>query len=149
MNLSEILSPENCCTLDQIASWEEAIEISCEPLIRGGYCTEEYVAAIFENTRKNGFYYIVCENLAIIHATSKVGVNRSQMAITTLKEPVIFGENTYPVRVLAALAAVDSDSHLAAMQALATVFMDTELTKQLLDATSGEQIYQLLADQES
>lgn len=91
----------------------------------------------------------VCENLAIIHATSKVGVNRSQMAITTLKEPVIFGENTYPVRVLAALAAVDSESHLAAMQALATIFMDTGLTKQLLDATSGKQIYQLLADQES
>ena len=69
-------------------------------MIEQGYCTKEYEDAVFENTEKFGPYYVLCENLALIHASNQSGVNETQMAVTVLKEPVKFKPDGYDVRIL-------------------------------------------------
>lgn len=143
MIMKDILKMENVKITDSVKDWKEAIEISVQPLIQQGYCEERYIAGIIENTQKFGPYYVLCENLALIHGRSEQGVIKTQLAITILKQPVKFRTDGYNVRVLIALAAQDSKSHLEAMQAISNIFSDNERVQKILEADKAEIIYDL------
>ena len=81
-----------------MSDWQEAIHVACQPLIEQGFCNEEYIDAVFENTQQYGPYYVLCENLALIHASNKKGVFGTQMAVTVLKDPIKFQSDGYDVR---------------------------------------------------
>ena len=144
MIMKDILKMENVKITDSVKDWKEAIEISVQPLIQQGYCEERYIAGIIENTQKFGPYYVLCENLALIHGRSEQGVIKTQLAITVLKQPVKFRTEGYNVRVLIALAAQDSKSHLEAMQAISNIFSDNERVQKILEADKAEIIYDLI-----
>ena len=145
-DIKDVLARDNCRIVPRVADWQEAIRVSCEPLLEGEYCTQDYVDAIFESTEKNGPYYVLCENLALIHATNKVGVNGTQLAVTLLDEPVKFSPDGYDVRVLVAFAAVDSDSHIEGIKAISKIFSSEEKTRRLLCATSPDEIYRVFIE---
>lgn len=141
--IKEILQEKNCSIRESVSDWQEAIHVACQPLIEQGFCNEEYVDAIFENTQQYGPYYVLCENLALIHASNKKGVFGTQMAVTVLKDPVKFRSDGYDVRVLVTLVAKDSNSHMEGIQAVSAIFSDPKQVQSILDATSGKEIYSL------
>ena len=143
MIMKEILKLENVKITDSVNDWKEAVKISVQPLVEQGYCEERYITGIIENTQKFGPYYVLCENLALIHGRSEQGVIKTQLAITVLKQPVKFKADGYNVRVLIALAAQDSKSHLEAMQAISNIFSDNERVQKILNADKAEEIYDL------
>ena len=110
--IKDLLKEKNCFIKESVKDWEDAICVACAPMIEQGYCTKEYEDAVFENTEKFGPYYVLCENLALIHASNQSGVNETQMAVTVLKEPVKFKPDGYDVRILVTLVAKDSHSHM-------------------------------------
>ena len=71
---------------------------------------------------------------------------KKQLAITVLREPVKFSEDGYPVRLLVALAATDSESHLAVIQTLAELFMSETAISDLVNAEDAKQIYEYLLE---
>ena len=89
-SMEKLLQEKNCYLRDRVQDWKEAVHIACEPLIEQNYCTTAYEAAIYEITERLGPYYVLCENLALIHASNQSGVNDTQMAVTVLKESVKF-----------------------------------------------------------
>lgn len=139
--MEDMLKVENVQILDKVENWEEAIQVSVQPLVEGGYCEPRYIDGILENTKKYGPYYVLCENFALIHASADQGVLKTQLAITLLKAPVKFKKDGYDVRLLIALAANDSESHMQAMQAISTIFTDEAKIQELVDATSAADIY--------
>ena len=66
------------------------------------------------------------------------------MAVTVVREPVQFSEDSFPVRLLIALAATDANSHLDVMQVLAAIFLDESKIREIAEAESEEKIYNLL-----
>ena len=72
--MNEILKLENVRILDSVKDWIEAINVAVQPLVEQGYCESRYITGIIENTKKFGPYYVLCENLALIHASSEQGV---------------------------------------------------------------------------
>ena len=88
-------------------------------------------------------YYVLCENLALIHASNQSGVNDTQMAVTVLKEPVKFKPDGYDVRVLVTLVAKDSESHMEGIQAVSNIFSDEKKVQEILDATCPKEIFDL------
>ena len=94
-SMEKLLQEKNCYLRDRVQDWKEAVHIACEPLIEQNYCTTAYEAAIYEITERLGPYYVLCENLALIHASNQSGVNDTQMAVTVLKEPVKFKPDGY------------------------------------------------------
>ena len=141
--ITDLIQEKNVFIKDSVKDWKEAITLACKPMIEQGYCTPEYEKAVFESTEKYGPYYVLCENLALIHASSASGVNATQMAVTVLKEPVKFSENGYDVRVLVTLVAKDKTSHMEGIQAISNIFASTEKVHQILDATSTKEIFDL------
>ena len=98
--IENLLKEENCVIVDRVQDWKDAVHVSLERLIEQGYCTEEYEKAVFDSTAEFGPYYVLTDNMALIHATNKVGVSKTQMAVTVLREPVQFEEDGADVQIL-------------------------------------------------
>lgn len=138
-----MLKPENVRILSGVKDWKEAIYVAVQPLVEGGYCESRYADEIIKNTEKLGPYYVLCENLALIHGSTNQGVLKRQIAVTLLRQPIKFSEEGYEVRVLVTLAATDSESHMEALQAMSELFSEPESIKKILDAEAANEIYQL------
>ncbi len=65
--IADMMKLKNICIMEEVHDWKEAIHISLEPLLRGGFITENYEKAILECTEKYGPYYVLAENFALIH----------------------------------------------------------------------------------
>ncbi len=141
--ITDLIQEKNCYIKDSVTDWKDAIHVACQPMIEQGYCTEDYEKAVFESTEKYGPYYVLCENLALIHASSASGVNDTQMAVTVLKKPVKFSKDGFDVRVLVTLVAKDKTRHMEGIQAVSNIFSEPEKVQKILDATSEKEIYDL------
>ena len=139
--MKELLKLENVAIIDRVKDWKDSIYVAVTPLVEQGYCEARYIDGIIENTEKFGPYYVLCENLALIHASTEQGVIKKQVAVTLVKEPFKFKEDGHDVRVLVTLAASDPESHVAALQAISNIFADTSRVERILSATQPVQIY--------
>lgn len=146
--ISEMLRRENVRILDRVEDWQQAIHVSLEPLICGGYVEPRYADEIISSTEEIGPYYVLTEDIALIHGRPEQGVIRKQLAVTVVREPVRFSEDCFPVRLLIALAATDANSHLDVMQVLASIFLDESKIRELVEAESAEEIYEFLLAEE-
>ena len=131
----DMLKLENIKILAGVKDWKEAIYTAVQPLVDGGYCEARYSDEIIKNTEKLGPYYVLCENVALIHGSTEQGVIKRQIAITLLKEPVKFKEDGYD--------ATDAESHMEVLQAMSELFESKESTQRVLDASNEKEIYDL------
>lgn len=144
--IQDMLKQENVQIIDRVDTWEEAITVSLQSLEEQGYVTEEYAKSIIQITKDMGPYYVLTENVALIHGRPESGVLKKQIAITVLRNPIKFSEDGYPVRLLVALAATDSESHMAVIQTLAELFMSEEAINDLVNAPDEKQVYEYLIE---
>lgn len=142
----DMLKQENVQIVEHVNDWKEAITVSLQSLVEQGYVTEEYGKSIIQITEDMGPYYVLTENVALIHGRPESGVLKKQLAVTVLREPIKFSEDGYPVRLLVALAATDSESHLSVMQTLAELFMSEGAIDDIVNAQNAQQIYEYLVE---
>lgn len=147
--ISEMLKKENVRILDRVDDWKQAIHVSLEPLVRGGYVEPRYADEIIRSTEEIGPYYVLTEDIALVHGRPEQGVIKKQLAVTVVREPIQFSEDSFPVRLLIALAATDANSHLDVMQVLASIFLDESKIREIVEAESTEKIYDLLLMEEN
>lgn len=57
--ISEMLKRENVKILDRVDDWKQAIHVSLEPLVRGGYVESRYADEIIRSTEEMGPYYVL------------------------------------------------------------------------------------------
>lgn len=142
MQITEMLKRENVRLADSVDSWQDAIKLAIAPLSEGGYVEDRYADEIIRATNEMGPYYVLTEDVALIHGRPEDGCIKGQLAVTVLKKPVKFSEDSFDVRLLVALAAEDSDSHIEAMQVLAGIFMDEDKIAQIVALDDADEIYQ-------
>ena len=138
-----MLKKENIQIISKVKDWREAIHVAVQPLVNGGYCEARYIDEIIKNTEKLGPYYVLCENLALVHGSTDQGVLKRQIAIKLLEEPIKFKEDGYNVRVMVTLAATDSDSHMEILQAMSQLFSEQDSVQNILNARTENEIYDL------
>lgn len=139
--MKKMLKQENVQIVDSAKDWIEAIHVGVQPLIDTGYVEPRYSDSIIANTEKFGPYYVLCEDLALLHARPDQGVIENQIAVTLLKHPIRFKEGGLKVRLLVALAAIDSESHLETMKAISNIFNEPEQISKLVHAKTTKEIY--------
>ena len=144
-SMEKLLQEKNCYLRDRVLSILAALNAAedKDDLLSDQAVKTAYEAAIYEITERLGPYYVLCENLALIHASNQSGVNDTQMAVTVLKEPVKFKPDGYDVRVLVTLVAKDSESHMEGIQAVSNIFSDEKKVQEILDATCPKEIFDL------
>lgn len=144
--IRDMLKQENVKIVDRVNDWKEAITVSLQSLEEQGYVTDEYGKSIIQITEDMGPYYVLTDDVALIHGRPESGVIKKQLAITVLREPVKFSEDGKPVRLMVALAATDSESHLSVMQTLAELFMSEGSIDDIVNARDAKQIYDYIVE---
>lgn len=146
MKIQEMLKPENVRIAQSVDTWQDAIRLAVAPLREGGYVEPRYEDEIIRATNEMGPYYVLTEDVALIHGRPEDGCIKGQMAVTVLKQPIKFSEDSFDVRLLVALAAEDPNSHIEAMQVLAGIFMDEQKIASIVESDDTQSIYQAFMD---
>ena len=141
-----MLKQENVRILPGVKDWKEAIQVAVQPLVDGGYCEARYIDEIIKNTERLGPYYVLCENLALIHGSTDQGVLKRQIAITLLRSPIKFKEDGEDVRLMVTLAATDPESHMEILQAMTNIFGDPKSIDAVLNAEMEQDIYNMFVN---
>ena len=141
--MKDMLKIENVQIIESVNDWKEAINVAVQPLVDGGYVEPRYIDGIIENTHKFGPYYVLCEDFALLHASSEQGVIKQQLAVTILRQPIKFKEDGFNVRALVTLAADSPEGHMQAIQAISKLFGNPESIEKLVNANSADEIYEM------
>ena len=92
MQFSEMLKPENVRIVQSVDTWQNAIRLACAPLEEGGYVEPCYADNIIAATEKMGPYYVLTEDVALVHGRPEDGndhcINAEQYAWMPYREEI-------------------------------------------------------------
>ncbi len=111
--LSELLK-DNILLKKEKCSWEEAIKISGELLVKDFACTYNYIDAMIEKIKEFGPYMVTDGKLAIPHSRNENTILKTAIALVTFEEDIIFPNNT-PVKTILVFSSIDGCEHLEAL----------------------------------
>ncbi|MBH8599634.1 BglG family transcription antiterminator [Thermoactinomyces sp. CICC 10523] len=142
LNLDQLIIPENITLIDSVDSWEEAIRISAEPLIRSGKIKPKYVDAMIRYCEKDP-YIVIGPNMAIPHAAPEDGANNVGMSLLRVKDGVRY-LNNYNINLIIAISAVDKHQHIHALMQLINLAGYENERNKLINAESIEEVYEIV-----
>lgn len=146
---------ENLILTDLTAgSSEEVFRTIGGLLTREGFCRDSYVQALIDREKEYPTGLDMDGIGVAIPHTEVEHVIRPAMAIAVLKKPVPFelmggekGETT-DVRIVVVLAIRDASEHLDQVKALLKILQDNHVLRQMLDATSAEEVINIVRRKE-
>ena len=123
--IKELISENSVEVNVAVGDWREAVRESGLILERCGKIEHRYTEAMVENVENAGPYIVVAPGIAMPHARPDQGVKGIGVSMLFLKTPVNFGnpEND-PVKIVVALSAKDSSSHLDTLAELMELLGD-------------------------
>lgn len=132
--------------VDRAENWQEAIRISCRPLVKSGIVDEAYADELIENVNTYGPYIVLLPGFAMPH--SMEGSQRAKgtgISFMKVKEPVHFDpdDSEKDAVVFFTLAATDSEEHLKNMRRLFTMLSNEDLLEDLLEVTCADDLLSL------
>lgn len=134
-----------------VKNQEEAFDVMGKRLVRDGITKESYVQAL-KDREKNFPTGLATAGIVIaMPHTDSSHVNEGCIAIAKLKDPVKFHEmgnkkNLLNVEMIFMLALNDPTMHLEMLQKIIGMFSNQEILKQLKDAETSEQIYDVVVN---
>lgn len=144
-SLTSLLTPDTVRARVSVSSWQEAVERAGELLVATGSTEPGYTEAMKRVLRELGAYAVLAPGVVLLHARPEDGVRRPCLALMTLATPVPFGHSENdPVDIVLALAAVDKQAHLKALQQLAHLLGDAAALQRLRTADSDGQLLSVL-----
>lgn len=146
--MSDLIKKELIRIEDHANDWKDAIRIAAKSLLDNGYINEQYVEDMIKSVEDAGPYIVLAPNIAVPHARPNGNVAKMAISLTKLNEPVNFrneeeDEDNW-VRILFCLAAADSSSHIIALQQLAVLLDSDEITDELIDAKTEDEMLDII-----
>ncbi len=143
--LKDRLTDNHILIQEEPKTWQETIELVAKPLIKENIVEPRYVDAMIHAVEEYGAYIVIGKHLALAHARPEDGVNQLGVSVTTLKQPIDFGNQEMdPVKIVFCLAAADSYSHLTIMKELIELINNEEKLAQLMECRTIETFKTLL-----
>ncbi|HQE70733.1 MAG TPA: PTS sugar transporter subunit IIA, partial [Atopobiaceae bacterium] len=101
--MADMLERKNVQIVDSCKGWEDSVHVAVQPLVDQGYVTSDYIDGIISNAKEYGPYFVIAPELALLHARPEQGVIKRQLAVTVVREGVVFKEGGQPVHLLVTL----------------------------------------------
>jgi PTS system mannitol-specific IIA component len=141
--MTEILTKDLIVASGEATTKDEAIREAGNLLLAADAVTPAYVEAMAERERSISTY--MGSYLAIPHGTneSKETIKHSAVSLVRYVNPIDWDGNE--VRIVVGIAGVNNE-HLSILSKIAIVFSDEDEAKKVLDATTVDELYQLLGD---
>jgi DNA-binding GntR family transcriptional regulator/mannitol/fructose-specific phosphotransferase system IIA component (Ntr-type) len=143
--LAEFLPVERISINHHAETWQDAIIHAGLLLYTTGATEERYGPAMVMTARQLGPYFVVAPGIAVSHALPQEGVITPALALVTLQPSLAFGNSENdPVRLLIAIAAVDTQQHVEALKEIADVLSDPIRKKALIQAATPAEAFEIL-----
>lgn len=124
-----------------VDDWEGAVRAGGKLLLDSGKCALEYVDAMVRTVKEMGPYMVLAPGLALAHARPEDGALEVGLSLVTLQTPVAFGSKVNdPVELVISFCAVDQQSHVEVLKALARFLRDDENQQLLKNAESVDEV---------
>lgn len=130
--------------IDNVETWEKAIEIGATPLIKNNKIKFGYVESMIQNIKNMGPYVILIPGVAMPHARPDENVLESSLSLLKINSGVKFSEETENVYLVFCLAAKDSNSHIEIIEQLTEVLGDDEKIANLIEAKTMDELVKSL-----
>ncbi|GAL26957.1 ascorbate-specific PTS system EIIA component [Vibrio variabilis] len=126
-------------------SVDAALDITCSKLLEQGKVEASYLEAIKAKHKEIGAYYVLAPKIAMPHARPEDGVKEAALQVTVFKNGVdLESEDNGDVYFSITLAAMDSDSHIQTIMALAELFQNDDDVEAIIAAESEAAIIEIL-----
>lgn len=125
------------CT--QTCTWEEALHLSCKPLLESGAIDSRYIEAVISDQKDKGLSMFLADDIILAHSAIENGVHRLDVALTTFKKPVKF-LNGKQAKIIISLCAEDQTKHIRILNDVLNIFSKQKNKDQLLSFSKPEQI---------
>lgn len=127
-------------------TWEEAVQASCEVLLKDNTITQDYVNSVIKCVKDFGPYIVIAPMIAMPHSTEgAVGVNDTKISFMKVEEPVHFKEDdpSYDAKLFFTLASINHEQHLKNIVSLSEMLMNDTIVEELLKATCDEDLIRI------
>lgn len=143
LDLHEFLIPEYITLREAVPSFEDAIRLCAEPLLKSGHIEQYYVEAAIQHSQEDS-YIAIGPHVAIPHAAPEDGVRQVGMSLLRIKNGVKYGEEGHQIKLMVMIAAVDKQQHIHALMQLMKVASSETILPKLVQANSKQYIHQLI-----
>lgn len=131
----------------KVENWEEAIVIAGELLLKNKKIEERYINAMIETVNEMGPYIVIAPGVAMPHGRPDCGVKDLGISIVTLEKGISFGSEEFdPVKIIFAICAKESKSHIELIQDLAFILDSEELLNNIDKCNSKSELLDLILD---
>lgn len=138
--LKELVVKNHCVFAKKADSWEEAISMSSEPLVKTGVVKSGYAEDLVGHVKKYGPYIVITPQVAMPHCQEvSDNVNRNGVSFMRLEEPVLFPEEK-EVRLFFTLASTNNKEHFYQLTRLVWLFGNKPYLQDLMKATTKEEL---------
>lgn len=144
--LREFVEKKHYKFAESAPSWQEAIRMSCESIEADGTVDPNYKEDIIKCVEKYGPYIVIMPNVAMPHSQEMAeGVHKTEIAFMKLEQPVSFEEGNpeMDAKLFFTLASCNPEQHLANMQRLSELLMNTDAIEALLEAKTKEDLLEI------
>lgn len=139
----DLMKREFVQVIEEVSSWEVAIQKAAEPLCKAHYITLKYVDKMISNISEHGPYVVIMPKVALPHARAHFGVIKTGVSMLKLHSPVLFPENK-EVQFIVVLAANDDEVHMQLLSDMVDLFMNEAKMNKVFDAKDEEELLGVL-----
>lgn len=142
--MEELIRLENIDINIEASDWQDAIRKAGALLEKCGSIKNAYIENMIESVKTLGPYIVLMPGFALGHSEPCPEVIKSDLSLITLKNPINFGSNNDPVKVVMCLACVDKESHMAGIQKVAMKLMQDNAIYNMLACKTKEELYKYI-----
>jgi PTS system mannitol-specific IIC component len=139
--MSDILRLENILLKQTLNDKTQAITMAGELLVKGGYVDEHYIAEMLKREELSTTY--IGNDIAIPHGTNEAKEDVKASGISVIQVPDGVDFNGEKARVIFGIAGKDN-THLEILSNIAILCSDMENVEKIVQATTREEIMNLL-----
>ncbi|WP_300331486.1 PTS sugar transporter subunit IIA [Fusobacterium sp.] len=132
--------------LDEVKSWEEAVEIASRSLLMDQCITEKYIDEVKMNIQKECDRFLVDHNIILAHSRPNQEVKNNGLSFLKVNQGVFFPKIKEKVKLIFVISALDTKTHMAWLQKFAKIMDDLEMVEKLNEETDKMEIIKIFKD---
>jgi mannitol operon transcriptional antiterminator len=129
-NLLYFISKEKAVITKNSVSWEEALKICGNILVKTGDISEKYIDEILNLTENFGAHFVLENGIAIPHGEVDKNVFKSSISILLSKKPVIFPEQK-KVSLIFFISAKTTKDHLKSVEEIMKISQNKDFLAEI------------------
>lgn len=138
--IKELVVRQHCIFERKVSSWEEAIALSCRPLVKAGVVKDGYAQDLIGHVNKYGPYIVLIPDVAMPHCQeASENVNRNGISFLRLEEAVQFPEGK-EAKLFFTLASTNHKEHFYQLTRLMWLFGNKPYLQDLMNANTMEEL---------